>query len=192
MSYDQTDKERLPLYININFLLLSILRFKRDKTQFRYPRLGMVKIFAVFRVKEKSCSRQQSSLTRVGKEFGTVYILVKCWWGGEWCPRVKSKVKSILTNLVNTNTKYKEDNFTDSDAVDYFQDVWTYFRWSAHMSPSLLRSPPTPLYTSQPLSQVRRVGLVTQGASWLLHDDDTDTQLATGRHSSRALLFKFL
>ena len=88
----------------------------------------------------------------------------------------------FINSHVNTNSKYKEDNFTDSDAVDYFQDVWIYFRRSAHMSPSLLRSTP-PLYTSQSLCQVRRVVLVTaptQGASWLLHDDDADTQLAVG------------
>ena len=31
-------------------------------------------------------------------------------------------------DFVNTNSKYKEDDFTNSDAVDYFQDVWIYFR----------------------------------------------------------------
>ena len=48
---------------------------------------------------------------------------------------------------VNTNSKYKEDDFTDSDAVDFSQDVCIYFRpWSTHMSPSLLRSLLTPLH----------------------------------------------
>ena len=27
------------------------------------------------------------------------------------------------TQFVNTNSKYKEDDFTDSDADDYFQDM---------------------------------------------------------------------
>ena len=48
---------------------------------------------------------------------------------------------------VNTNSKYKEDDFTDSDAVDFSQDVCIYVRpWSTHMSPSLLRSLLTPLH----------------------------------------------
>ena len=46
---------------------------------------------------------------------------------------------------------------------------------------------PPPLYTSRPLSsQSRRVELViapTQGATWLLHHDDADTQLAAGVHA---------
>ena len=30
--------------------------------------------------------------------------------------------------FVNTNSKYKEDDFTHSDAIDYSQDVCIYFR----------------------------------------------------------------
>ena len=40
-----------------------------------------------------------------------------------------------------------EDDFTDSDTVDYSLDVCIYFRpWSTHMSHSLLRSLLTPLH----------------------------------------------
>jgi len=49
--------------------------------------------------------------------------------------------------IVNTNSKYKEDNFTASVAIDYSQDECIYFRpWSNHMSPSLLCSLLTPLH----------------------------------------------
>ena len=34
----------------------------------------------------------------------------------------------IGARIVNTNSKYKEDDFTDSDADDYSQDVCIYFR----------------------------------------------------------------
>ena len=43
--------------------------------------------------------------------------------------------------------------------------------------------PASPLYNTSQGSQVRRVRLVTaptQGASWLLHADDADTELAAG------------
>ena len=80
-----------------------------------------------------------------------------------------------------TYSQYKEDYFTDSKAVAYSQDVFIYF---LHEAPTcqtpLIRSPLTPLHIPA-RSQVRRVELVTaptQGASWLLYDDDADTQLA--------------
>ena len=69
---------------------------------------------------------------------------------------------------VNTNSKYKEDVFTDSDAVDCSQDVCIYFLHEAptcHPRPFV---PSSPLYTSQLGSQSRRVELVTaptQGAT---------------------------
>ena len=73
-----------------------------------------------------------------------------------------------LNMLVNTNSKYKEDDFTDSNAVAYFQDVFIYF---LHEAPTcqtpLICSPLTPLHIPA-LSQSRRVELVTaptQGAS---------------------------
>ena len=50
-------------------------------------------------------------------------------------------------NVVNTNSKYKEDDFTDSNAVAYSQDVFIYF---LHEAPTcqtpLIRSPLTPLH----------------------------------------------
>ena len=73
-----------------------------------------------------------------------------------------------INNIVNTNSKYKEDNFTDSNAVAYSQDVFIYF---LHEAPTcqtpLIHSPLPPLHIPA-LSQVRRVELViapTQGAS---------------------------
>jgi len=70
--------------------------------------------------------------------------------------------------VVNTNSKYKEDNFTDSNAVAYSQDMFIYF---LHEAPTcqtpLICFPLTPLHIPA-LSQVRRVELVTaltQGAS---------------------------
>ena len=73
-----------------------------------------------------------------------------------------------INNIINTNSKYKEDNFTDSNAVAYSQDVFIYF---LHEAPTcqtpLIRSPLTPLHIPA-LSQGRRVELViapTQGAS---------------------------
>ena len=63
--------------------------------------------------------------------------------------------------IVNTNSKYKEDDFTDSIAVAYSQDVFIYF---LHEAPTcqtpLIRSPLSPLHIPA-LSQVRRVELVT-------------------------------
>ena len=73
-----------------------------------------------------------------------------------------------INNIINTNSKYKEDNFTDSNAVAYSQDVFIYFLHEAPpCQPPLIRSPLTPLHIPA-LSQVRRVELViapTQEAS---------------------------
>ena len=75
-----------------------------------------------------------------------------------------------LYNGVNTNSKYKEDDFTGSIAVNCFK-MYEYTQSISAMKhthvTSLLYSPPHPLPTPA-LSQVRRVGLVTaptQGAS---------------------------
>ena len=55
-----------------------------------------------------------------------------------------------INNIINTNSKYKEDNFTDSNAVAYSQDVFIYFLHEApHVKPRSF-VPPSPLYTSQP------------------------------------------
>jgi hypothetical protein len=55
--------------------------------------------------------------------------------------------------VVNTNSKYKEDDFTDSNAVAFSQDVFIHF---LHVVPTcqtpLIPAPASPL-TSQ-LSQV--------------------------------------
>ena len=70
--------------------------------------------------------------------------------------------------IVNTNSKYKEDDFTNSNAVAYFQDVFIHFRHEAptcHPRSFIPRL--TPLHIPA-LSQVRRVELVTaptQGVS---------------------------
>jgi len=70
-------------------------------------------------------------------------------------------VYSVHCTVVNTNSKYKEDDFTDSNAVAFSQDVFIYF---LHEAPTcqtpLIRSRLTPLHIPA-LSQVRRVGLVT-------------------------------
>jgi hypothetical protein len=80
---------------------------------------------------------------------------------------------------VNTNSKSKEDDFTDSDAVVCFK---TCEFFSAHMSPSPFRSlPPSHLlYTSLPaLSQPETLKTITTlSQPWLLHDVDSDTELA--------------
>ena len=52
--------------------------------------------------------------------------------------------------VVNTNSKYKEDDFTDSDAVVYSQDVCIHFRYEAPTCPPRSFVPSSPLYTSQP------------------------------------------
>ena len=61
--------------------------------------------------------------------------------------------KFELTIIVNTNSKYKEDDFTDSDAVDYSQDVCSI---SGHEAPTcqtpLIRSPPHPSTHPSPQS----------------------------------------
>ena len=59
-------------------------------------------------------------------------------------------VDVIFHILVNTNSKYKEDDFTDSNADDYFQDVCIYFRHEAPTYNPRSFVPPSPLYTSQP------------------------------------------
>ena len=70
--------------------------------------------------------------------------------------------------FVNTNSKYKEDDFTHSDAIDYSQDVCIYFRLKhphVTLSPSF---PPSPLYTSQSGSQIETLEMITtlsQGAT---------------------------
>ena len=87
-------------------------------------------------------------------------------------------LKRIKT-IVNTNSKYKEDDFTDSDAVDYSHDMCIYFRpWSTHMSPSLLRSLLTPLHIPARHSDWNTGDdhkFVSWEQPWLLHSDDADT-----------------
>ena len=68
-------------------------------------------------------------------------------------------------SVVNTNSKYKEDDFTDSDAVACFKTCESF---SVHMSISLFRPPTQPLYTSRPLSQIVTLEMITtlsQGAT---------------------------
>ena len=71
--------------------------------------------------------------------------------------------------FVNTNSKYKEDDFTHSDAIDYSQDVCIYFRHEAPTcNPRSFVPPPSPLYTSQPGSQIETLEMITtpsQGAT---------------------------
>ena len=98
-----------------------------------------------------------------------------------WTRPTSNQSPKLKTVLLTQILKYKEDDFTDSDAVACFQDLWILFR--QHVTPALPSPPPSHLYSSWPLSQSRRVELVTartQGATWLLHVDDTDTQLAAG------------
>ena len=54
---------------------------------------------------------------------------------------------------VNTNSKYKEDDFTDSDAVDYFQDVWiAVSAGPPTCHPGSFVPPSTPLHIPAPQS----------------------------------------
>ena len=80
--------------------------------------------------------------------------------------------------VVNTNSKYKEDDFTDSDAVDYSQDVCICFRHEALTCHPRSFVPPSPLYTSQPGSQSETLKTITTPSQpWLLHDGDSDTEI---------------
>ena len=65
--------------------------------------------------------------------------------------------------------------------------MWVYTRSISAMKYTHVTLTPSfsasPLYNTSQGSQVRRVGLVTaptQGASWLLYDDDADTQPTAG------------
>ena len=56
-------------------------------------------------------------------------------------------------HIVNTNSKYKEDDFTGSIAVNFFQDVCTHsihFRLEAHTCKPGYFVPRLTLYTPQP------------------------------------------
>ena len=58
---------------------------------------------------------------------------------------------------VNTNSKYKEDNFTDSIAVNYYQDVCTHpihFRHETH----ICNPRSSPLYTPQQSVRLGELG----------------------------------
>ena len=80
--------------------------------------------------------------------------------------------------VVNTNSKYKEDDFTDSDAVDYSQDVCICFRHEALTCHPRSFVPPSPLYTSQPGSQPETLKTITTPSQpWILHDGDSDTKI---------------
>ena len=67
----------------------------------------------------------------------------------------------IIRNVVNTNSKYKEDDFTNSDAVDYSQDVCICYRHEARTCPPRSFVPSSPLYTSQPGSQPETLKTIT-------------------------------
>ena len=70
--------------------------------------------------------------------------------------------------VVNTNSKYKEDDFTDSDAIVYSQDVCIYFLHEAPTCYPRSFDPSSPLYTSQPGSQFETLEMITtpsQGAT---------------------------
>ena len=57
--------------------------------------------------------------------------------------------------LVNTNSKYEEDDFTDSDAVDYSQDVCIYFLMKR---PHVTHAPSFPPHPSTLPSPAVRLG----------------------------------
>ena len=59
----------------------------------------------------------------------------------------------ICSRLVNTNSKYKEDDFTDSIAANFSQDVcihMIHFRHEAHTCSPHSFVPRLTLYTPQP------------------------------------------
>ena len=68
--------------------------------------------------------------------------------------------------VVNTNSKYKEDDFTDSDAVVYSQDVCIYF---LHEAPTCYPCSFVPSFLPpQPGSQFETLEMITtpsQGAT---------------------------
>ena len=78
-------------------------------------------------------------------------------------------------SIVNTNSKYKEDDFTDSDAGDYFQDMWIYFRPHVTLAPSLPLHPSTYPSPSFRLKHWRWSQLRLREQPWLLHGGDADT-----------------
>ncbi|XP_023320311.1 uncharacterized protein LOC111695286 [Eurytemora carolleeae] len=70
--------------------------------------------------------------------------------------------------LESIKSNNKEDDFTDSDADDYSQDVFIYFLYEALTCHPRFFVPSSPLYTSQPGSQIETLEMITtpsQGAT---------------------------
>ena len=67
----------------------------------------------------------------------------------------------LYYTVVNTNSKYKEDGFTDSGADDYSQDVCIYFLHEAFTCYPCFFDPSSPLYISQPGSQIETLEMIT-------------------------------
>ena len=61
---------------------------------------------------------------------------------------MQGKLVAVVYTPVNTNLKYKEDDFTDSNAVAFSQEVFIHF---LHVAPTcqtpLIRFPPHPSIT---------------------------------------------
>ena len=80
-----------------------------------------------------------------------------------------------------SNSKYKEDDFTDSDAIDYSQDVCIYFHHKAPTCHPRSFVPPSPSTHPSPALAVRLKHwrwsqLRLREQPWLLHGDDADTR----------------
>ena len=67
-------------------------------------------------------------------------------------------VYSVHCTVVNTNSKYKEDDFTDSNAVAFSQDVFIYFLHEVPTCHPCSFVPSSPLYTSQPSVRLGELG----------------------------------
>ena len=84
-------------------------------------------LFIQFRKKDNN-RRCNFSATKLHHNVSTIYIFI-----------IRNKY-----NVVNTNSKNKEDDFTDSNAVNFSHDVYIHFRHEAptcHPRPSTHPSP---------------------------------------------------
>ena len=118
-----------------------------------------------------------------------IYFVRKWFELGKWIQNVFSLLWSVLDiviinsfcrgiHLLTQIRKYKEDDITNSNAVDYSQDVCIYFLHEAPTCHPRSFGPPSPLYTSQPGSQPETLKTITTPSQpWLLHDGDSDTKI---------------
>ena len=94
---------------------------------------------------------------------------------------MQGKLIAVAYTLVKINSKYKEDDFSDSNAVAFSLDV-SVLKSISTMKPTCnprFFSPP-PSTDPSPGSQLWKLKtLTTPSQPWLLHDDDSDTEPTT-------------